>query len=476
MHQPRLLVLCSTSAVLAAFSVLLAFEPVYDPWAWLIWGREVIAFDLDTSAGPSWKPLPVAVTALASPFGEQAPDIWLGVARFGWLLSAGLVGRLAVRLVTGGPGLKLLAGLTAALSLILIADDFTPWFVQFSGGLSEPLLAALILLAIDRELDSHRGAALASGFAATLIRPEAWPFFWAYAVIVSRRLPTMRAPALILSVLVLVLWFVPDVLGAGNPFEGASRARQDTGAPLAEALEAVGRAAAMPLAALWLLAIGFAWVEARAGHRVPAVLLLAAGGWVALVAVGSAVGYAGLPRFMVPAAALACVLGGAGMARMVGAAVDWRASTNWRASGMRLARGRVLVLTVVLGLAIVGQAVERASRFPSDIREASAFHRSVVDLFTTARMSAPVVSRCGDVTVSELTVQSALAWALERPLAEVDIRVRSAPQRGTAFVDRRHAAAVQASSAGGRAIISNGQWTVYEVGCPGDPAVTARRR
>jgi hypothetical protein len=39
---------------LAALSLLLPSSPTYDPWAWIIWGREVVHLDLSTVGGPSW--------------------------------------------------------------------------------------------------------------------------------------------------------------------------------------------------------------------------------------------------------------------------------------------------------------------------------------------------------------------------------------------------------------------------------------
>ncbi len=51
--------------VLAALSLLLPSEPTYDPWAWIIWGREITQADLVTTSGPSWKPLPVLFTTVA---------------------------------------------------------------------------------------------------------------------------------------------------------------------------------------------------------------------------------------------------------------------------------------------------------------------------------------------------------------------------------------------------------------------------
>src|SRR4051794_30474176 len=43
----------------AALSLLGPAVPTYDPWAWIIWGREITHLDLNTVSGPSWKPLPI---------------------------------------------------------------------------------------------------------------------------------------------------------------------------------------------------------------------------------------------------------------------------------------------------------------------------------------------------------------------------------------------------------------------------------
>ena len=56
----KLLLLCCLG--LAALSLLTPSTPTYDPWAWIIWGREIAHFDLSTVEGPSWKPLPVFFT------------------------------------------------------------------------------------------------------------------------------------------------------------------------------------------------------------------------------------------------------------------------------------------------------------------------------------------------------------------------------------------------------------------------------
>ena len=69
------------AAVIAALvggSVLLAdLAPAYDPWAWLLWGREVADGTLSTAEGPAFKPLPVAVATLLAPLGGAAPWLWV---------------------------------------------------------------------------------------------------------------------------------------------------------------------------------------------------------------------------------------------------------------------------------------------------------------------------------------------------------------------------------------------------------------
>ena len=57
---------------IAALSLLETSAPTYDPWAWIIWGREIMHLDLDTVSGPSWKPLPVLFTAPFSLLGRLA--------------------------------------------------------------------------------------------------------------------------------------------------------------------------------------------------------------------------------------------------------------------------------------------------------------------------------------------------------------------------------------------------------------------
>src|ERR1700754_4177947 len=83
---------------LTALSLLVPAAPTYDPWAWIIWGREILHLDLSTVDGPSWKPLPVLLTTPFALFGGLAPDLWLFVARAGAIAGVVMLFRLGRRL------------------------------------------------------------------------------------------------------------------------------------------------------------------------------------------------------------------------------------------------------------------------------------------------------------------------------------------------------------------------------------------
>src|ERR1700677_4339011 len=61
--------------ILGALSAaVLPTVPSYDPWSWIVWGREItdphISFII--SGGPSWKPRPFIFTTCYGAFGPAA--------------------------------------------------------------------------------------------------------------------------------------------------------------------------------------------------------------------------------------------------------------------------------------------------------------------------------------------------------------------------------------------------------------------
>jgi len=305
---------------LAAASAFLPFSPVYDPWAWLVWGRELTEGNLDTSGGPSFKPLPVAICALLAPLGDAAPDVWLAASRAGWLAAPVLGGWLVLMRAGGTRGAAFAGTALAAASIALTHDAFTPAARQFSGGLTEPLLVALVLGAVAAELRGRPRLALGLALAACLLRPEAWPFAIAYGVAAVGRDPRLRIPVIAGALCIPAAWFLPDLIATGDATTGAAIAREGSGSPPGEVLEVLGRALIAPLAAVWagLILLAADWRRRGLVPEVERILLGGALAWIGLVAVMAAFGYAGLPRFFAPATAILSVLAGIGVARAFG--------------------------------------------------------------------------------------------------------------------------------------------------------------
>ena len=137
-------------AALAILSTLVAPTPSYDPWAWIIWGRELAGLSdlgFSTATATGWKPLPVLVTTPLALLGTGlAPAAWVAVVRTAALLAVVLAGRLAHR-AAGWPA----AAATVAFLLV------SPQALELAtGGASEAIVLALLLLGIERHLDGAR--------------------------------------------------------------------------------------------------------------------------------------------------------------------------------------------------------------------------------------------------------------------------------------------------------------------------------
>ncbi len=307
--MPVLLVVC---LALAALSLLTVSAPTYDPWAWIIWGREITQWDLVTTNGPSWKPLPVLFTTPFALFGDDgAPALWLVVARASGLLAFAMAYRLGARLA--GPW----AGLIAAAALVL-SDEF---IFNFARGNSEGMLVAIVLWAVERHLDGRYTHAFLLGFAAALLRPEVWPFWGLYGLWLLYR--DRRTAALVFGsgAAALVLWFLPEYLGSGDWLRAASRARDpnpDSAAfadsPFVEVFVRSEAILSLPIYVGAVIGVVVAW---RRRDRVPLALAAMATILMVAVALMTEAGFAGNLRYVALPAAFLCVLAGAGWVAVV---------------------------------------------------------------------------------------------------------------------------------------------------------------
>ena len=196
--------------------------PTYDPWAWIIWGREIAApRPRHADAGRRGSRCRCCSRRRSRCSATTARrQLWLVVARAGGAARVrdGLPARRAARR----------AGRRARSRRVslLLADEFIR---NFARGNSEGLLVALVLWAIERHLDGRRRDAFVLGFAAALLRPEMWPFFGALRAVADRgREPrgARCARARRAARSRCVLWFVPEYWGSGDLLRAAERARE----------------------------------------------------------------------------------------------------------------------------------------------------------------------------------------------------------------------------------------------------------
>jgi len=330
---------------ISALSLLLPATPTYDPWAWILWGHEITQFDLKTTGGPSWKPLPVLFTTVFSLFGHDlAPLLWLWIARAGGLLSLVMAFRVGRRLAgKRGSRVDRVAGwLAGAVAVAFLATTYN-YARDAALGNSEPLLAALALWAFERHLDGRRDHALYLGFAAALLRPEAWPFLGLYGLWLWFREPALRLRVAAAGALIPVLWFGPELWGSGDPLRASARANDpnpsaaaNAASPGLEVLSLFHGRTIWPIEATAFVGVVGAAVACgrsagrssigRAPHRgrsrqraQRAVLFLFGAGlaWLMLVALMTELGYAGNQRYLVVTTAAICVLGGVGVGRIL---------------------------------------------------------------------------------------------------------------------------------------------------------------
>jgi hypothetical protein len=328
--------------VIAALSLLIPSTPSYDPWAWLVWGREIVHASLHTTGGPSWKPLTVIFTTIFAVFGNAAPDLWLVVARAGALMAVAMTFKVAWRVAAGlfgGDGATaarrlpvLLAAAVAAASLI----NSSAFISDNALGYSEGLMTALVLIALDRHLDGARRQAFIIGFFAALDRPELWLLWGPYGLYVWWTDRGARKLVVGLFLLIPVFWFLPELWGSGHLFRGVTRAHHPRSNSAAFAkcpfctefvhhawprvmlrVKAIGLLA-MALAAGGLLVTRRSWLRVRpipgvAGTSILLVLVGAIGWlWWIGVSVETQAGFSGNDRYLVLGTALISIAGGVG--------------------------------------------------------------------------------------------------------------------------------------------------------------------
>lgn len=442
------------SFAIAALSLLVLPNSIaYDPWSWLVWGREIAHLALNTSgAASSVKPLPMMMTAIYSVTGPLAPWLWLVTARAGAVMGLLLAYRLGARIA--GP----VAGVVALIAL-LSSVQFASYLVL--QGMAEPMGAAFALAAVESHLDGRRRATVVWLTGVCLIRIEAWPFACGYALwciwAARARTPTAsvatdqqtrpaRLPTwlqgiswraviglAVLAVAIPAVWFLPDLWGSGNLLRSAQSATHESqGGPLLSRVPGLAtiREAAGVMPIPFVVAFVLRWVADLValvrGHRTRTWWLGSlAVCWLVIEAAMAQLGLAtGAPRYLLPGGTvLAALVAGC----LFGQVVHWAMARWGRFRLTAPALGMVCVL-IVAAVAIH----DGAGLIPEHFRDAERSGRATHEIgpLVNRNGTRAALRSCGGTVATGPFQVPLLAWTLDRPVGTVADRAGS---HGTVF-------------------------------------------
>jgi len=440
--------------------------PSYDPWSWLVWGRQILHGQLHITGGSSWKPLPVIFTTVLAIFGSAAPNLWLLIARAGAFLAVLMTAKLAARLTwelgVSRPGLdpatdggwqafaargwwqKLIVAAPAVLAAViaLLGVTFTRGYPGNSMlGYSEGLMGAAVLIGVERAYDGHHRQAFALGIAAALDRPEFWAIWIPYGIWVCWQDRGALRLVIGLVVLAILLWIVPQKLGGQSAGGLLSHAKnnhskqsavnsadpfrtelKDVIIPLVLQRVEIAAGLVMLLAAAVFVRtrrrLG-GWIAAVRGHRalaLTALIGLAGCIWGLGIAVETQEGFAGNPRYAVLGAMFVYVAGAAGF--------GWACYALARL----VTRRRYLLTPLLLSTAamtvvflLVPKPWSHRISSPASIRHALRFQDQIRESLVSAIDDTGGPQRmlaCGTITTNNFQV-TMVAWYLDVPINRV---------------------------------------------------------
>jgi hypothetical protein len=475
--------LAGVSLILAIVSLHWPSTPSYDPWSWLIWGREIHNWvtgsgpaanqALHIAGGSSWKPLPVIFTTVFAFAGSAQPNLWLVVARAGAALTVLVSAKLAMRITwslvsrsgdeatasdTWGGRLIAYAPVAFAGAATLVCTTFTHSYPgNMLLGYSEGVMTAAFLIACERAWDGHHRQAFALGIIPCLDRPEIWPVWGLYGLWLMWRDREARRLVIGLAILMLALWVVPQKLGGGTVSGLATHAQGNhsksscvnASFPFSCELDytlwplVLER---LEIASLILLGItGYqvtrssrqlgSWSAALRQH--PAAVAASLAGafgfiWWLGISAETQEGFAGNPRYAIVGVMLVCISGAAGygwactgLARLAGAGLrrleERRPGFGTRAPSWRVRLTAATTFMVLLFLFVPNWFAHRMPSVAS-IRYTVRYQaelRERMSYLINDYGGADKVRSCGSLMTNNFQV-TMLAWYLDVPIRFVE--------------------------------------------------------
>jgi len=419
--------LAVTVAVLGVSTVVVVatgMRPDYDGFGWLVWGRQVLHWNLNTDGAPSWKPLTFVFTLPYALAGAAQLWLWMVTSVAGAVGGCVFAARIAFKLTGPSPGRRYAPYVAAAFAgICLLGIDTYSHLVLIAN--SDPLIVTLCLGAIDSHLSGRPRLAFVFLVGASLGRPEAWVFAALYAGWGWRRAPMMRWLLVLGIVLIPVFWFTIPALTSHSWFIAGDLAlAQKTVIHGNKILGVIGRFRSLyelPMQLAALLGIGLA-----AARRDRVTLAIAAAGvlWVVIEIAFAYHGWSAVPRYLIEPAGVMVVVAGGAVGRLL---ADSRSSRLLRWAGP------LLVLVLLAALTPIVRNRARAARVDYDDARVHAKQVDRLRAVVAHIGGADKVKSCGQ-PVSLVGFQSTLAWVVGLNVGNIGYRPGKAIGNGEDIV------------------------------------------
>jgi hypothetical protein len=302
-------------AIATLFVIATGMRPGYDAFGWLVWGKQVLHWKLNTDGAPSWKPMTFLFTV---PFALAGPGqlwLWLITSVAASLAAAVFAGRIAYKLAGPAPQRRWAPRVAAALGAVGVLGISGFWHQMVIAN-SDPITVTLCLATIDLHLSRRPRLAFAVLVAASLSRPEAWPFAGLYALWLCWAVPRARLWAVLGVALIPAMWFSIPALTSRSWFYAGDLALSSVnkvniihGSKITGVIGRFWALSALPVQLAALAGLGIA-VSRR--DRRPLALAGVTVLWVAVEIAFALHGYSGASRYLFePAAVMVVIAAGA---------------------------------------------------------------------------------------------------------------------------------------------------------------------
>jgi hypothetical protein len=417
-------------AVLSAlFVVVSGMRPSYDGFGFLVWGRQVLHWNLNTDGAPSWKPLPFLFTLPYAVAGRGQMWLWMGTSVAGAIAGSVFAARVAFRLTgVGGDrserryapyvagafaGITVL-GINTYMHLVLIAN-------------SDPLIVAVLLAAIDCHLNTRYRLAFGMLVLASLGRPEAWVFAGLYGLWLMWKVPTASMRLMVIAGLVFIpaFWFsIPALTSKSWFISGDLALNQQTVIHGSKIIGVVNRFRSLyelPMQLAMLVGVVLAFLRR---DRATLLVVGAAALWLIIEIAFAYHGWSAVSRYMIePAAVMIAVAGGG---------IGWLLADT-RTFGVVRWLGPLVALGLIVALAPDARTRVRTVRGLIDNSRHSAKQIDRLHKVIDRDGGADAIKACGQ-PVSLLGFQSTVAWYVGLNVGNVGFRPGSSIGRGDQIV------------------------------------------